>query len=104
MNKPTLSLRAKGVLATVIALREYYRGGYKVKPLTYCPLCAIGPGCSACPWRCFDETWCLDKHGDICDKREHPSARWRAASIKRLTRWARLIRNGTYDKKLKEAK
>ena len=106
MNKPTLSVQAKRMLAAVEGLLGYYRGGYKKRPMDSCPLCDATPrdGCPLCPWQLFEGEWCADIISDICDKRLYPKARWRAASIKRLTRWARLIRNGTYDKKLKGAK
>ena len=101
MNKP-ISAKAKRVLGKVLFLREYYRRGYKKNPLYHCPLCSLG--CDSCPWYFLEDIWCLDNDEDICEKREKPSPQWRAASIKRLTRWVRLIKDGTYDKRLREAK
>jgi len=100
--KNPISAKAKDALARVLFLREYYRGGDKIGALPLCPLCRLH--CDSCPWPLFEGQSCLDAHRDIVAHREHPSARWRDASIKRLTRWARLIRNGTYDKKLKGVK
>ena len=105
--KPKLSDSTERMLAAVERLLVYYQGGYKEEELTWCPLCiASGPYCQGCPWRMFDgDGGCIHSGGDdISEKRLYPSAEWRAASIKRLTRWVRLIRNGTYDKRLREAK
>jgi len=106
MNKPTLSDQAKRMLAAVIGLREYYRDGYKKQRMEDCPLCGArgDNGCDVCPWKLFGGGWCVDIVQGIYKKRVCPNPKWRAASIKRLTRWARLIRNGTYDKKRKGAK
>jgi len=104
--KPKLSDSTERMLAAVEKLLVYYQGGYKVKALTWCPLCITsGVGCHGCPWKILAGKGCVTIGGyDISEKRELPSPEWRAASIKRLTRWVRLIRNGTYDKKLKGAK
>ena len=105
MNKPTLTAQAALMLTAVERLLVYYQGGYKNEELDWCPLCVASEvGCKGCPWELFEGERCEDIISDICDKRLYPKARWRTASIKRLTRWARLIRNGTYDKKLKGAK
>lgn len=104
MNKP-ISAKAKRMLAAVLKLRAHYRGGYKEKPLLKCPLCAAcDDDCAGCPWYFLMELPGCGRIPYIIEHRNHPSAEWRASSIARLTRWARLIRNGTYDRKLKEAK
>jgi hypothetical protein len=100
--KSRLSKQDKRALARVEILLKYYQGGYKDEPLYYCPLCSLL--CARCPWRILENEWCLNVDDNISEKREHPPARWRTASIKRLTRWVRLIKDGTYDKRLKEAK
>jgi len=104
--KPTLSRQAKRMLAAVINLRKYYRGGYKKQRMENCLLCAATPihSCDDCPWELFEGGWCTHIVSDICDKRLYPKARWRTASIKRLTRWIGLIKDGTYDKRLRKAK
>ena len=104
--KPKLSDSTERMLAAVERLLVYYQCGYKDEELTWCPLCvASGVDCIGCPWKIFGDRGCVHSGGDdISEKRLHPSSEWRAASIKRLTRWARLIRNGTYDKKPKGAK
>ena len=105
MNKP-ISAKAKRMLKAVLELREYYKGGYEGGPLARCPLCdACSHDCEGeCPWYLLMKLTGCGRTPHIADIRRHPPAPWRASSIKRLTLWARLIRNGTYDRKLKGAK
>jgi hypothetical protein len=103
--KPKLSNQARLTLAAVKILLKYYQGGYKKESLFDCPLCdAETLGCDQCPWKLFEGGYCLDEIDRLVQKRLRPSPQWRAASIRRLTRWARLIKDGTYDKRLKRAK